>query len=541
MILASVRLPVLNEIVLFLLFAVIVAVISKRLGTPYTVGLVIMGLAVGLLGEKTGLFSPDGEHFGLTQEVILLVFLPPLLFEGAMNIRYRSLLEGSRLIFVMAFFGTIASTLLIGAATHLVLGWDWDLSLLLGVIVSPTDPVSVLAIFREQGVQKKLSVLVEGESLFNDGTAVVIYLLLLRVIDPNDHVSAGGAVATLFWMVIGGAGIGVVLGDVTNRLLGRIDDHLIEVLISIVLAYGSYILAESLHSSGVIAVVFAGLLVGNVGRKSAMSPTTLVTINSAWEVFAFLANSLVFLAMGFAIDARELAASWGPILLLFAASIVARSLVTYGIGGAEVLVRRRFPWSWLHLLNWGGLKGTIPVALVLGVAAQPDLFPQTATMKNIVFGVILLSLLVQGSTIKSCLRIFGLAGGSPWGRDYELAHGRAIALEAALDELRQLESKAEFPAGLLKEARGSLETQRSGAFDFLERLIAEHPELRSHQERELLRRLLHRQRGALNEAYRKGVVSDQALAELEAEIDSNLLGGTRRAAHTGGAGKTEGA
>ena len=352
----------------------------------------------------------------------------------------------------------------------------------------------------------------------------MLYGLILTGISMGwDTLGVGSSLLTFAQMVLGGLGIGAVLGVASNRLLERIDDHLIEVLLSIVLAYGSYLLAEHLHCSGVIAVVFAGLIFGNVGRRSSMSPTTLLTINLSWEVFAFIANSLVFLAMGFVIELDRLLEKAGTIVLLFIAMVVARSLLTYGIAGFDLWRRGAYPASWLHVMNWGGLKGTIPVALVLGLGAVPGLEDQTGSLQTITFGVVLLSLVVQGLTIEPLLRRLGLTVRSPARHAWEASHARALALEAALDELAALEQKGEWPADRCLLLRTELTAARDAADRELSGILAENPNLSATRDREVYRQLLHRQRAALDEAERRGAIGEHAAAEARGEIDA-LLG-----------------
>ncbi len=520
--LAFASLPVLEETVFFLLCAVIVSLLGKRFKFPYTVGLVVMGLIVGFIRQHGGLFQGEG-HFELTDEVILLVFLPPLLFEGAMNLDWRKLWTHRFVILLLAFVGTAGSILLIAAASRLVIGWDWQIALLFGVVISPTDPVSVLAIFREQGVTKGLAVLVEGESLFNDGLSVVLYLVLLSGISLGwEMIEPGAVLLTIGQMVLGGALVGSILGVAGNRILERIEDHLIEVLVSIVLAYGSYLLAERLHCSGVIAVVFAGLLFGNVGRATAMSPTTLMTVNTSWEIFAFLANSLVFLAMGFVVELDQLFENATTILLLFFAMLGSRSLLTYGLAGLDHRLRRPYPAKWLHVINWGGLKGTIPVALALGLSSVPSLVEVVTPIQTLTFGVVLLSLLFQGLTIKPLLQRLGLNSGSgAWPR-VETCQARILSIEAALSELSEIEEKRSWPQERCEKLRTELEHAAAAADRSLSEILKEHPELSEERDREVYRQLLVRQRGALEKAHRRGLLGEEVLIESRAAIDALL-------------------
>ncbi|RMG73273.1 MAG: Na+/H+ antiporter, partial [Bacteroidetes bacterium] len=225
-----------------LLVASAVAVVTQKLvRIPYTIALVLVGLLIGF----THLF----KTFHLSQELILILFLPPILFEGALNMDLEHLKRNSWAVFLLAVLGTAVSAALLGVVTHLALGWNWPLSLLLGIILSPTDPVSVLALFREHGSDRDLAMVVEGESVFNDGLGVVLYLIFLRAA-LGEPVSIGHASQLFLWEVLIGAAAGVALGYLCHRFLGTIDDHLIEVTVSILLAFGAYLVADRLHASG---------------------------------------------------------------------------------------------------------------------------------------------------------------------------------------------------------------------------------------------------------------------------------------------------
>jgi CPA1 family monovalent cation:H+ antiporter len=258
-----------DAVVELLLVALAVALFTKRTQRPYTIALVVWGLILGLLQLI--------EPIPLSKELVLTIFLPPLLFEGALHIRAEVLRPRAGLVLGLALGGTLLTALIVGAAAHLLLGFDLLTGLLLGAMIAPTDPISVLATFRASRVDRELSTIIESESLFNDGIAVVLYVILLNALNGAPLDPAQG-IGNFLLVVFGGAVLGLGLGSLTARVLERIDDHLVEVTLTLVVAYGAFLLAEHLHLSGVIAVAVAGLAIGNEGllRTSDMSRASIV-------------------------------------------------------------------------------------------------------------------------------------------------------------------------------------------------------------------------------------------------------------------------
>lgn len=390
--------PEISTLIELLLVALIVALVTKRTRHPYTIALVIWGLILGLLQLI--------EPIRLSKELVLTVFLPPLLFEGALHIRVEVLRQRIGLVLGLAMGGTLVTALIVGVAAHWVLGFDLLVGLLLGAIIAPTDPVSVLATFRANRVDKELATIVESESLFNDGIAVVLYVMLLNALGGASLDMAQG-IGNFVLVVGAGAALGLGLGSLAARLLPRLGDHLLEVMLTLVLAYGTFLLTEQLHLSGVVAVAVAGLAVGNLGLRASSSQTNVTLF---WEIVVFLVNSIVFLLIGFELRPDRLIGALGSIAIVFGVLIIARAIVVYGLSALAHWRKRGLPWQWQHVIVWSGLRGAVPVALVLGLpsnlAGHADLVP-------IIFGVVLLSLLGQGLTIPRLLRRLGLAQGAP--------------------------------------------------------------------------------------------------------------------------------
>ncbi len=374
----------LSTIISMLLIALAVALVTRRTRRPYTIALVIAGLVLGMLQWV--------EAIQLSKELVLTVFLPPLLFEGALHIRAAILRPRTALVLSLSILGTLLTALIVGAAAHWLLGLDLLSGLLLGAIIAPTDPVSVLA------------TIVESESLFNDGIAVVLYLLLLNAIGgaPLEPLQGIGE----FGLVIGGGAlVGLGLGFLSMRLLSRLGDHLVEVMVTLVAAYGAFLLAEELHVSGVIAVAVIGLVIGNHGWSRAPSLETRKNVALFWEVVAFLVNSILFLLVGFELRPSLLVDDLLSILIVFGVLMASRALIVYGMGALSRWRGRGLPSSWQHVIVWGGLRGSVPVALALGL---PLTLAGRDNLVAIVFGVVLFSLLGQGLTIPSLLRRLGL-------------------------------------------------------------------------------------------------------------------------------------
>jgi CPA1 family monovalent cation:H+ antiporter len=501
-------------IVELLLVAILVAIVVKYIRLPYTIALVLAGVGVGLLPEVPA--SPVGPHLWL------LLFLPPLLFEGTINMDLELLKRYATPVGLLAFGGTLVSVAVLTAAFHYLLDLPVEIAALLGVILSPTDPVSVLALFKEYGVARGLQTIVEGESVFNDGVAVVLYLIMLEVIQ-GDPVTVVEGVIEFVKVVAGGALVGGVLGYLTHRLYSVIDDHLIEVGLSVALAYGSYIAAERLHVSGVIAVVVAGLIIGNYGRIFSMSPGTRLSLAHFWDVGAFLINGLLFLLIGLTVERGNLLGSAGEIGLVFAVMVLARTVVVYGtLGGYQAASKRPAPRGWVHVVNWAGVRGSIPVALALGL---PLGIPQVGRLQAITLGAVFLSLVVQGMTIKPLLGRLRLVGRSKEQEAFERAQGQAIAARAALLELGALYARGEVTDDLRRELVSYFEGVIADNSSALASMTQDHQAVRGRQLGRVSARLFKAERAALDETLRRGLLSEPVWRELKESVDARLVEG----------------
>lgn len=509
--------------------AAAVALAVRAVRIPYTIALVLTGLLLGLSQRARELFSIPPE--ALIPDLIFLIMLPPLLFEGCVHIDLETFRNRGRLILSMAFGGTLVTAALTGAAAALWLApalglhgtQAWLVGLLIGIVVAPTDPVSVLALFKELGVQRELAVVVEGESVLNDGVGVVAFLILIELLGGHTLTVTEG-LAKFLWEVGGGATIGLTIGYLIYRLLRRIDDHLIEAVLSLLVAYGSYLAADAVHASGVLSVVVAGLVIGNYGTTFGMSPTTRLTLMSFWEVLAFLANSVLFLVIGLLLDTSRIVTHLGWILMIFTVGLAGRA-VSILLCGWFSRRPHAVPRSWLAVMAWSGVRGSIPIAMVLGLAGATAgglTHTQTQEIVIITFGVVLLSLLAQGLTIKPLLRRLGLTGRADAVVAFEAALGRSMAIDASLKELVAMHAARELSDETFAELNAMLQQQHDEARDLIRDLLAAEPELRQSQTERAGRRVLHAQRAALDDAVRRGIVSEEVRHKLGIDIDARL-------------------
>lgn len=374
-----------------LIVASAVAVLVRFVPVPYTTALAVAGLALGAALGPIGI--PQGLH--ATSKVILFVLLPGLLFEASFRLPWSELRANLVAVVSLATVGVVLTAALVGVFGHVALGLTLPLALLLGAMVAPTDPVSVVGVFRRLNVAPGLTNLVEAESLVNDGTGVVVFTIALAAV-ASGSIAIGPALLDFLRLAGGGLALGLALGFLLSRVTNRIDDFLVEISMTAVAAYGGYLLGESVHVSGILVVVGAGLVMGNYGRPRGMSAQTQQAVDLLWDYVAFVLNSLIFVLIGLDVPWPDLLRFFGAVLAAAAIAIVARAATVYGLLGPLHLVRRGASLRWQHLMVWGGLRGAIAVALALSLLGSP---PRYAEVRTLVYGVALISIVVQGVTI----------------------------------------------------------------------------------------------------------------------------------------------
>ncbi len=385
-----------QEFAWLLLGAVLIGILARRVRIPYAVALVLGGLLV----EESHLVTVPQ----LDPAVVLFAFLPPLLFDAAFRLDARELRLVARPVLLLAVPGVAITTLVVGGMVALALGLPLSVALLFGSLVAATDPVAVTAVLNEMALPARMIIIPEAESLVNDGMAITLYTGFsgLGASGGADLAALGG----LFLReVLLGLAIGAALGFVCARLTSTVDDHLIEMMLSVVLAYGSYLVADRLHASGPLACVAAGVIQGSYGREFGMSERTSQLLDDLWEFLGFFANAILFLLVGLSVNLAALGDNAKAVVVAIVAVIVARILVVEAVGLLTARGPLAAPFRERLVLIWSGLRGALTIALALGL---PHDTPSRALLIDMAFGVVLFTLIAQGLTLSLIIKLLGV-------------------------------------------------------------------------------------------------------------------------------------
>lgn len=369
--------------------------LTRRLKLPYSVGLVVAGILLAVL--------PFAPNIQLTKDLIFTALLPPLLFDAAYYIDWNQLRRDFSVVVVLATLGVIFSAAITAAGMHFIANWQWMSALVFGALIAATDPVSVIAAFKEAKAHGRLLVLIEAESLFNDGTAAVAFGVVVAL-SSGQHLTSLGISAMLAKTILGGILCGTLVALAALLLAGRTDDHLVEITVTTVAAYGSFLFADHFGLSGVLATITAGLVMGNFKALKTISERGKEAVQAFWEYAAFVANSLVFLLIGMNEARQNFSAIWIPAILAIVLVTLGRAMAIYPCCLLFSRSSLRVTGKHQLVLFWGGLRGALALALALGL---PPTIPLREEIITISFAVVAFSVFVQGLTMVPFLRRMG--------------------------------------------------------------------------------------------------------------------------------------
>lgn len=435
---------------------------------PYTLLLVIVGLGLAFFDVRLVYLSPD---------LILFIFLPPILFEAAWNLEWSHLKQDLVPCLLYAVLGVMISIAGVALALKQLPDISLTTVLLVGACLAATDSVSVISLFRELGVEKRLTTLMEGESLFNDGVAAVAFGLLMGLALGTDEFEISTTLARFLTYVGIGIGTGSLIGFGSSYLTQRLDLPLVERSIILISAYGSYLLTEELGGSGFIGVGTAGLTLGNFGSRLGMNPHTRLAITEFWDFLAFFVNSIVFLLIGDQVSFTRLTGNLGTAAVAIGAMILARAIAIYGLGGlSNWLANAQISLPQQTVLWWGGLRGSVSIALALSV---PVTLPEREEIIGTVFGVVLFTLLIQGLTTKPLLEKLQLLSNQPLRQKYMEAVARRVAFNRALNHVTTISQRLEFEPEFYRDQAALLQGQLGCIEAEINQLQNQYPQLRS--------------------------------------------------------------
>jgi CPA1 family monovalent cation:H+ antiporter len=495
---------------------------------PYTIALLLAGLGTSLFGIEI--------EITLSRDIILLVLLPPLLFEGAATTDVEAFRSDLGPILLLAVPGVIFSIVLLGIVGQYVFGFSLLIALLFGAIILPTDPVSVLALFDELGAPERLSVFLKGESLINDGVSVVVFSTLLGLVlqaqqqgenlaDLLTLAKLGNVAVEIVLASIGGVIAGFIAGYIVYRLMIHLDEPRTELVLAIILAYGSFLLAEhylpqyaGVHASGVIATVVAGLFIGERGTD-AMSPQTEISIFNTFETAAFLANAFIFIAIGVTTPVDRLLSNLHLIAAAIILVLAVRAAAVYPILNLfNRFSSRTISLNNQHVVVWGGLHASIPIALALGLPTRQPFM----TLVVMVYGVAAFSLVVQGLSMSKLLDVLDIATRSEADELYNILIGRARTLDAALDAADRLREGGTIPGGIYEDFTEQGQQEMEDLDQAISQLMRENPELRREELLAGERQILRREKNVLQDEIRTGTVSESAGERLLEEVNLKI-------------------
>ncbi|MFQ5490774.1 MAG: cation:proton antiporter, partial [Phycisphaerae bacterium] len=510
-------------VICMLVVASAVAMLARRVRVPFTIALVLAGLGIG---AARSVLPAELFSLHLSESLLMAVLLPALLFEAAFHVNLTDFKANIRIILLLALPGVAIGILLAGGAFSVVLPWfGLEVSLivacLIGSMLAATDPVSVIALFKELGAPKRLALIMEGESLLNDGVAVVAFTALAAAAGYGAQAGQVDAAWVVQFMVVeigGGLLIGLMVGAGISWVLALTDDHMVEITLTTIAAYGAYLLADYLHASGVISVVAAGMMCGNFGARHGLSPSSRVTVISFWEYVAFAINSIVFILIGAEIEFDRLLRALPAAATVFVILLLARAVVVLIASALSAGREARLDAGWRPVLIWGGLRGGISMVLALWLSQHDT--ERGLAIRDLVFTVVLIVLLVQGTTIGPLLGRLGLVFACAERERLATLRAEMKSIKTALGSLdRRLADHALSPAAY-EVLRQQLAARQAQTEEALEAVSAD-DEVLQREIQTVRAELAQVEKDAIHRIYAKGRISEKIMRKLIEDVDAS--------------------
>jgi CPA1 family monovalent cation:H+ antiporter len=499
-----------ESILLILIIISSVAVITNYIRLPYTIVLVLVGLALG--------YSNLIPKFQLTPDLIFSILLPVLIFEGALNISVSEFLKNLKLISLLAVLGLLFAGFLFAVGIHYIFAISLGLSALVGFLICATDPVSVIAIFRGLGIKRDLSTILEGESLLNDGVAIVIFSVLIGSLTKGS-ITLFEPIKNFFIVTIGGAAFGIIIGVIASLIIRGVRNNFVIITVTTILAYSTNILAIKLHLSGIIAIVSSAIVLSEYGFKYHKTQMIKIPVISFWEYLAFIVNSIIFLLIGIEIAHVDILLYIYPIIIAWLLSIGTRAVMIYALVPIASFWKTYIPLNYRHMLVWGGLRGSVALALALSIPQQVEERP---FLLCIIFGVVLLSLVVQGTTTNLFIRFLGLSRKSQESEELELYTGMLISTQEAIEELKKCLQRGELTKSMFKKMLKEYNEKLHNIENNIHELEKKYHHLEKERITTLYKSILLREKSALIGALNRGLISRSSHDKLVEKIDEKI-------------------
>lgn len=458
--------------------------------------------------------------FRLTPDVVFFVLLPILVFESAFNLRFSHLKQNLAAISVLSIFSVIISAGIISFVLISFLHIDWLTALSFGIIISATDPVAVLGTFKEVGAPRRLRTIVEGESLFNDGTTLVLFKIVLGIIllnlgmESETHSFYTGLGDFLF-KVFGGVLFGVFMGFFFSKTIEMVrENQNVEMTFALILAHATFLFAEHIGVSGIIATVAAGVILGNYGRNK-ITPSVLDTMEAFWDHMAFIVNSLVFILIGIAVATSSSSEYWFPSLIAVITVTVARFFSVIPILSLLNLFAKtktdRIPFSWQVIIAHGGLRGALAVVMLLLI---PQNYPDLQLLQAMTVSVIIAYFVFNSTTITWILRKFGLMNFTPVDI-LEIEESHVLVSHSMRDHLKKIYKKRYVSEDVYQKLSSTYRRSETKASEKIQKLFQEKKTFSEHELLTILRKhCLGVERKVFHQLFAAEEISEQTLADL---------------------------